>query len=286
MLAGGSCGLIADSVTNLPLVLQTRKFASDAAKIPATGIVRAAYKLITTEGIRGCYSGFPTVACASIIGTGAYCVGSHLTREALGEGNAANLAAGYGGQVAGSFFAWTKGSVISEIQQAPDTIKDPKFINRGALKIASLILKEQGALGLYRGFGVQLLNFGTINGLGEYFSGILRKTMSGADTSNRLSLIQEFAINALSWGTASALTTPFGVFKLRVQLSGMSQKHFPDSSSLQCAKRVWKNEGVRGLYAGTSARVVAITPRAALFFTGMPRLFDALCELFNFKIHG
>lgn len=283
MLVGGGCGFIADSVTNLPLVLQTRKFASDAAKIPSTGILSAAHKLIKTEGIRGCYSGFPVVASASFIGTGGYCVGSRVTRECLGEGNLANLAAGYGGQMLGSLLAWTKGAVISEIQQAPQELKDPKFINKGAIEIASLIIKEQGVLALYRGLGIQLFNFGTANGFGEYFAGILRKKMSGSDSISGLSLSQQFVINAVSWGGASALTTPLGVFKLRVQLNGMSQKHFPDSSSLQCAKRVWKTQGIQGLYAGTTARVFAIAPRAAIFFTGMPHVYDALCKKFNFK---
>jgi hypothetical protein len=284
MLAGSACGLGADAVTFPFLVLQTRRYANDAVKVPPIGIVRAVHKLITTEGIHACFSGFSAVAVGSVIGTGAYCVGSEATRKYLGEGNVANLAAGYAGQAAGSIFAWTKVAVISEVQQAPPALKHPKFHNKGAIQIARLIIQQNGLLAPWTGLGIQFVNFGTINGLGEYFAGILRNAMKGSDNVNDPSFLQKFIINAASWGGAAAVSAPLGMIKLRLQLNGMSPEHFPHRSSLACAKHVWKNEGIRGLYAGTKERVFAITPRAALFFTTMPYVYEALCKHFNFKV--
>ncbi len=283
MAAGGSFGLFADSFTNLSLVIQTRKLASDAAKINSSGWLHTARMVISSEGLRGCYSGFPTVAAGSIMGTGAYCVGSHFTREYLGESDSANLLAGCGGQFAGSTCGWTTAAVLSEIQQSPKAIKDPSFENKRATEIAKLLLKKGGIRELYRGYWVQLANFGAVNAFGELFAGRLRKLAKDHTSIEELSVIQQAAINGLSWGTAAAISNPLGVLKLRVQLSGMDRQHFPDRSALKCAQRILKEEGVKGMYKGSSARVAAITPRAMIFFTGMPYVYRHLRKSCNFS---
>ena len=280
---GGVIGVFADGLTNAPLVMYTRTLAWNAAKLPESRMRDIFYKLFR-EGFRGCYSGFPVVAAASFMGTGGYCVGSQMTRDFFGEGHLTNAAAGVGGQITGSVVAWTKGAVISEIQQAPDAIKNPKFINKGPIQIALIILKESGPSGLYRGFGIQILNFGAVNSLGELFAGILKKQMSEREDVQELSLMQKFGINTVSWTAAAGLTAPLGFAKLNVQLKGMSPEHFPDSSALQCIKRVLKNKGIKGIYEGTGARMLAIGPRAGVFFTLMPLGYDDLRKLFNLKI--
>ncbi len=277
MLAGGGVGLFADGVTNLALVIQTRRFASNAAKMSSDGWLSTAVKVITKEGLRGCYAGFPVIAAGSVMGTGAYCVGSHLTREYFGGTDTANFLSGYGGQISGSLCGWTTSSVLSEIQQAPHKLKNQKFADKKAREIALEILKNDGPVALYRGFWIQLVNFGAINGIGELLAGGLRTRLNNKEgNTKQLPISLQAAINGLSWGTAAATTTPFGVFKLRVQLSGMDSANFPDRSALQCALRVLKNEGIRGLYSGTIARVWAITPRATMFFTGMPYVYNYL----------
>jgi len=64
---------------------------------------------------------------------------------------------------------------------------------------------------------------------------------------------------------ASSLTYPHEVIRTRLRERGASEIY---SSAVQCVRRVWVEEGVRGLYGGLGTHLLRVVPNTSiLFFT-------------------
>lgn len=88
---------------------------------------------------------------------------------------------------------------------------------------------------------------------------------TAVDASPALRNLEYVGAAASAKLVASSVTYPHEVIRTRLRERGASQIY---SSALQCVRRVWVEEGVRGLYGGLGTHLLRVVPNTAiLFFT-------------------
>jgi solute carrier family 25 (mitochondrial S-adenosylmethionine transporter), member 26 len=116
--------------------------------------------------------------------------------------------------------------------------------------------------GVYRGFGTTIMRevpFSLIQfPLWEYF-----KTHWESTTGFQSSSFTVAICGAISGGIAAALTTPLDVIKTRIMLAEAGSKN---TTPPRIARTIYREKGIRGLFAGVIPRVMWITIGGAIFF--------------------
>lgn len=94
---------------------------------------------------------------------------------------------------------------------------------------------------------------------------------SGADWRERF--ISSFGIGAASGMVAATITLPFDVAKTRQQIA-WTNSEFVGGNKIQCnismlniMKDILKNEGIRGLFAGLTPRILKVAPACAIMIS-------------------
>lgn len=116
--------------------------------------------------------------------------------------------------------------------------------------------------GVYRGFGTTIMRevpFSFIQfPLWEYL-----KTQWEPSTGLSLTPISVAICGAISGGIAAGLTTPLDVIKTRIMLADTGSKN---TTVTKIVKSIYREKGVKGLFAGFVPRVMWITIGGAVFF--------------------
>eukprot|EP01035_Chromulina_nebulosa_P018562 gene18562-24285_t len=125
--------------------------------------------------------------------------------------------------------------------------------------------KEEGFSGLYRGFGI--VSVGGIPGTCIY--------LTVYDTSK--DKLKEYKVPSVLAYSCSGiiaeicccvLFVPVDVIKERLQVQSLSQikNQILYKGSIDAVNKIWKNEGLRGIYKGYGATVLSYSPFSALYF--------------------
>jgi solute carrier family 25 (mitochondrial S-adenosylmethionine transporter), member 26 len=133
-----------------------------------------------------------------------------------------------------------------------------------SLQIIRDLYRSEGLRkGVYRGFRSTIMReipFSFIQfPLWEYF-----KANWEASTHTPLTPISVSLCGAVAGGIAAAITTPLDVAKTRIMLADQSET--ARSSVFQTLHKIYRERGVRGLFAGFVPRVMWITIGGAVFF--------------------
>ena len=149
------------------------------------------------------------------------------------------------------------------------------------LGIAKNILKESGAIGLYRGFVVTCI--GTIPyeaiRIGVYSSA--RTHIPVIDTKHGLQPhpIGKLCAGALSGAAAAIFTYPTDTTRRMMQVqSAEGMKVY--KGLLDCIKTNYKEGGVARFYYGLSAKIIRVVPDAAILFLAYESLKDMLHDVY------
>lgn len=140
------------------------------------------------------------------------------------------------------------------------------------------ILRVEGIRGLYRGYAATLMSFGPFSALYFMFYEEFKNAASRlADVdANNPSFEASLICSSLAGGTASWLTSPLDLAKLRLQVDRskkrtsslgafQSSEYTTYSSFRDVLKKVFFHEGgLRGLYRGALARVAFHIPNTAV----------------------
>jgi len=135
---------------------------------------------------------------------------------------------------------------------------------RTLTETASALLKKEGIMGLYRGFGTtvmreipfSLIQFPLWEGM---------KAKWGESQGRPVSPWQGAICGAVSGGFAGAVTTPLDLAKTRLML-GADAKGVPYTGMLDVWARVHAEGGVRALYSGAGPRTFWLTLGGIFFF--------------------
>lgn len=142
-----------------------------------------------------------------------------------------------------------------------------------SLQILYQAFKQDGLIkGVYRGFGITIMRevpFSLIQfPLWEYL-----KVQWQPVTGLPLNPVAVAVCGAISGGIAAGFTTPLDVLKTRIMLAESTSR----LSVPKILKSIYRENGIRGLFAGFTPRVVWITLGGAVFFG----VYDFMTNLIN-----
>lgn len=132
-----------------------------------------------------------------------------------------------------------------------------------SLQVLHQAFKQEGLInGVYRGFGTTIMRevpFSFIQfPLWEFL-----KVQWEPTTGLPLTPISVALCGAISGGIAAGLTTPLDVIKTRIMLAEAGSKN---TSIPKLIKSIYRDKGIKGLFAGFVPRVMWITLGGGIFF--------------------
>uniref|UniRef100_A0A8D8NTV2 S-adenosylmethionine mitochondrial carrier protein homolog n=3 Tax=Culex pipiens TaxID=7175 RepID=A0A8D8NTV2_CULPI len=148
-----------------------------------------------------------------------------------------------------------------------------KYNSSSAVEILYHAFKTEGIRrGLYRGFGTTIMRevpFSFIQfPLWEYF----KQNWSSA-TGTALTPVSVAICGAIAGGIAAGLTTPLDVAKTRIMLADDGNR----TGVFRVLRGIYRERGIRGIFAGFGPRVLWITLGGAIFFG----FYDLTTRLIN-----
>lgn len=136
--------------------------------------------------------------------------------------------------------------------------------DKTAFQILYNAFKTEGFKGIYRGFGATILReipFSFIQfPLWEYFKANWTETTGLPLGPHCVALC-----GALAGGIAAGITTPLDVAKTRIMLAEQNETK-AQKNPIQILKKIYKERGVKGIFAGFAPRILWITLGGAVFF--------------------
>ncbi len=154
--------------------------------------------------------------------------------------------------------------VYQTLSVTKSSYSDKGMIYKNSWDSLKQIMKHEGLLGIYKGYGATLMSFGPFSAF--YFAFYEQAKVTAGQIlkkdSKDLNFI-ETLFTSLAAGTLSAyITTPLDLVKLRMQIQrGQGGINEGMTSML---KNIFMNEGTSGLFRGSVARIGAYAPGAAM----------------------
>jgi solute carrier family 25 (adenine nucleotide translocator) protein 4/5/6/31 len=134
-------------------------------------------------------------------------------------------------------------------------------INRiGSISITRQILRTDGLTGLYKGYGISL--FGSILYRLLYLGGydVMKNEwalLKHPDQSNTLMWSERFLLAQLISVSAGTICYPFDTVRRRMMMqAGKATNERMYSNSMDCARLLWKQDGLRGFYFGLGPNLI------------------------------
>jgi len=123
---------------------------------------------------------------------------------------------------------------------------------------------EEGALGLYKGVQSPLVGMALMNSV-LFLSYGQSKAFLQKDKDDILTIPQLFLAGGMVGFTVSFVESPVDFFKsqLQVQYGTGTPKY---NGFLDCASKIIKNHGIRGMYQGLGATFIRDVPANAVYF--------------------
>jgi len=162
--------------------------------------------------------------------------------------------------------------------QADGTLpKEQRRNYTGVMNALSRIAKEEGMTGIFKGCSpvvvrAMALNMGMLAGHDETFKAVKASTGSEA--------YAHIAAKSVAGFLASAFSLPFDFVKTRIQKQKPdAQGVLPYKNSIDCAKKVFVQEGPMAFYKGFLTYYVRIAPHAMLTLAFMDMLKSSLANV-------
>ncbi|TDH70522.1 hypothetical protein CCR75_006532 [Bremia lactucae] len=184
---------------------------------------------------------------------------------------------------------WVPIDVIKErmqVQVHPGNVLGvvPKFYYRNTLDAVQTIARTERLVGLYTGYAATLLSFGPFSALYFMFYEKLKLTIYDNLNVDELSPTCTLTSAAIAGASASFLTNPLDLIKLRLQV----QRSYASKESstayrgiVDGLKQVIRTEGFLALYKGAGARVAFHAPSTAItmsLFESARRTFASIFD--------
>lgn len=235
MLASATAGLLGRIPFHPLDTLKSR------VQVHGRGMTATASHLVRSHGVRALFRGLAVVALGSIPAACLYFTSYELSKGVLGDSTPAHLVSGVLAE-----------AVACTLFVPIDVVKERLQVAPTSTTMAS-VSRSIGLSGLYRAYWATVGSFGPFSGLNFAVYEYLRAHHLGYGVSA-----------VLSSATASVLTNPLDLVKLRMQVGG-----FGYTSLGQGLVRVVRDEGPAALFRGSLPRVLFQAPSVALTFTLM-----------------
>eukprot|EP00092_Neocalanus_flemingeri_P028939 GFUD01031422.1.p1 GENE.GFUD01031422.1~~GFUD01031422.1.p1 ORF type:complete len:362 (+),score=63.20 GFUD01031422.1:70-1086(+) len=237
------------------------------------GSVDVVKKTIKEKGLKGMYRGVSVLLCGTVptysirFGVFDFLKGHFCGRD----GNLsplARLGCGMGTGVAEAVLLVTWVETLKVRLISDQKKKVPLY--RGPVHAASSIIRNEGPFGLYKGFTPTVLKQGSSQAIRFSVMESLRSWYTGGDINKSVPKPFVAMFGAVAGGASVLGNTPVDVVKTRMQNGSYS-------SSVECARQVARNEGVRGFYKGCLPRMNRVCLEVGLAFV----IYDTVMEVFK-----
>lgn len=186
---------------------------------------------------------------------------SHMATDFL-----AGLIGGFAGVLTGHPF-----DTIKVRLQVQDGIH-PKY--RSTYHCISSIIRQETVFGLFKGMASPMLSLTFINAL---VFGVQANVMRLFDTPT---LFSHWASGVAAGALQSTIAGPMELAKIRMQMEGVGEieksKYKNYNGSINALQKVFRTEGVSGLYRGFSATFLRDSPAFGVYFV----TYEASCRQF------
>lgn len=96
----------------------------------------------------------------------------------------------------------------------------------------------------------------------------------------QVNMLGKLTAGGLSGLISQTITYPGDTIRRRMQTNGIGGKEKLYTSTIDCAKKIWKNEGVKGFMRGASTNVWRCIPGAAIQFA----VYDSVQSLLGISV--
>jgi solute carrier family 25 (mitochondrial citrate transporter), member 1 len=313
LLAGGLAGALEISITYpleyIKTQLQVTSVTNNGSRVSFTGSFDCAKRTIDSYGVFGLYRGFLTNFLGAIPRTALRFatferIADYMQGDVKVVSSISSTKKGQKTQRAPltplqSFTAGLVSGVIEaviiivpmttlQVKLISDLNRDIPQYTRGMVHAISTIVKEEGLSGLYRGATPTILKiafnisfrFLMYNELVAFFQKQFEENKRAKELA--LSDSTRFSISSMTAGSIAGAVTvlanqPIDVVKSNMQsVNGMIRY----TSSIDCFQKIWKEEGVKGLYRGLVPRLNRVVLETSLSFTFFELLSRNLNKVF------
>lgn len=277
IIAGGITGGIEICITFPTEYVKTQlQLDEKGDRKKYNGIFDCAKKTVKNHGFFGLYRGLSVLLYGSIpksaVRFGAFETFKGFMVDANGNLTpGTRLLCGLGAGVSEAILAVTPMETVKVKFINDQRSGKPRF--KGFFHGVSLIIKEQGLGGVYKGLTATIMKQGSNQAIRFFIMETCKDWYRGGDPSKNVPkpLVGVFGACA---GAASVFgNTPIDVVKTRMQ--GLEASKY--KNTLDCATQIWRNEGPRAFYKGTVPRLGRVCLDVAITFM----IYDSFMDLFQ-----
>ena len=222
--------------------------------LPYKGVFDCAVKVARERGPLALYKGVSTLVVGSIPKAATRFAAFSQLRLLLADADgsmspARNLLAGLGAGVTEAIVAVTPTEAIKTKLIADQNLPTPRY--RGLIHGTSTMVREGGIAAIYAGLlptickqaGNQAARFTSYEAMKTHYKALYGDNAWSGWTAT--------ACGMLAGGLSVFVTMPFDVVK--TQMQGLDSARY--SSSLDCVRRVWREDGLLAFWRGTTPRL-------------------------------
>eukprot|EP00163_Fabomonas_tropica_P029747 TRINITY_DN6497_c0_g1_i1.p2 TRINITY_DN6497_c0_g1~~TRINITY_DN6497_c0_g1_i1.p2 ORF type:complete len:172 (-),score=59.10 TRINITY_DN6497_c0_g1_i1:78-593(-) len=152
------------------------------------------------------------------------------------------------------------------------TLPKPQY--RGFIHGIQTIIKQEGLAGAYglKGLPSTMLKQGSNQAIRFLVFGELKKYWLGDPNGQWNNPVESMVAGGIAGAASVFGNTPVDVIKTR--MTGLDAHKY--TSSIDCAKKIWQNEGFLAFYKGTGPRLARVTADVALVMTLYEQIMKGL----------
>ena len=130
----------------------------------------------------------------------------------------------------------------------------------GMIETFKYMLSEGGIRGLWRGNGINVIKIAPESALKFGAYDFIKRLMRRGDEERELHLYERFMAGSLAGGISQSVIYPLEVMKTRLALRRTNEY----SGIADCAKKLFKSEGISCFYRGYIPNLLGILPYAGI----------------------
>ncbi|KAF9100712.1 mitochondrial aspartate-glutamate transporter agc1 [Mortierella sp. GBA35] len=139
-----------------------------------------------------------------------------------------------------------------------------ELLYKNSIDCFKKVIKNEGALGLYRGLGPQLVGVAPEKAIKLTMNDFVRRNLTGKD--GNITFTAELIAGGVAGGSQVVFTNPLEIVKIRLQVAGEAAKSLDATAPRPGAITIVRNLGIIGLYKGASACLLRDIPFSAIYF--------------------
>ncbi|KAK4878029.1 hypothetical protein RN001_010535 [Aquatica leii] len=277
IIAGGITGGIEICITFPTEYVKTQlQLDEKGGQKKYSGIWDCVRKTVKGHGFFGLYRGLSVLLYGSIpksaVRFGAFEAFKNRMKDEKGNlSPAGRMLCGLGAGVAEAIFAVTPMETVKVKFINDQRSPNPKF--KGFFHGVSLIVKEQGIGGVYKGLTATIMKQGSNQAIRFFVMETLKDMYRDGDPTKPVPKLVVGGFGAFAGAASVFGNTPIDVVKTRMQ--GLEAHKY--KNTLDCTLKIWKNEGPMAFYKGTVPRLSRVCLDVAITFM----IYDSFMEVFN-----